>query len=155
MKTRLIIVCATFVAFEPFAQGITDKAYIDHCIYWDAKKPISELEARVERLEQLCSYTNQPIRGADKAVTNAVSELDNHKKKEIETARKGIIAFWVSIPSAIIILIFLTFLFWVPKSSGRPENIAKSDERKKCPRCGWEHDSNDTVCKNPNCKTQF
>lgn len=25
----------------------------------------------------------------------------------------------------------------------------------KCPRCGQEHDPTDTVCKNPNCKTQF
>ena len=25
----------------------------------------------------------------------------------------------------------------------------------KCPRCGLWHDPNDTVCKNPNCRTQF
>ena len=25
----------------------------------------------------------------------------------------------------------------------------------KCPRCGQEHDPGDTICKNPNCKTQF
>jgi hypothetical protein len=39
-------------------------------------------------------------------------------------------------------------------SSHRAQN-AFEDQRPKCPRCGQEHNPGDTICKNPNCRTQF
>ncbi len=45
------------------------------------------------------------------------------------------------------------------RQSQRPNNntvVPRLDNGlPKCPRCGMEHDPGDTVCKNPNCKTQF
>ena len=41
---------------------------------------------------------------------------------------------------------------YTPKS---PFASAGPGARPKCPRCGWEHDPGDTICKNPACKTQF
>lgn len=43
------------------------------------------------------------------------------------------------------------------QSLSSPATIADTSPvtRLKCPRCGMEHASDDTICKNPNCKTQF
>ena len=103
----------------------------------ELKASVKELQARVDSLWE-------------KGATN----LETIGRKGDKTDIKANVALWITIPIVMVICSILCFAFWPRKSKSVAISSVRSDQH-KCPRCGWEHDPSDTVCKNPNCKTQF
>jgi hypothetical protein len=86
---------------------------------------------------------------------NRLREEGTTNREQIEgTDRNANIALWISLSIVLSVLGVLCLVFWPRKSKVASPNPTLSD-RHKCPRCGWEHDPDDTVCRNPNCRTQF
>ena len=97
-------------------------------------------------IEQLEHLQNKLGENAEK-----INKLDTETEK---VGKRWVLALWVGIPVVVLLLLGLILLF-IPASSRSSNNRQGDNERLKCPRCGWEHDPGDTVCKNPACKTQF
>ncbi len=119
------------------------------------KKDSEEQNKRIAELEKKVDDLSKDLAALDKWAKEkwgiGVQELEKVKDQDPK------VPFWVKLllfSVAAIILAVLGFAFW-PRKTVSPPSSAESSDRPKCPRCGWEHDPKDTVCKNPNCKTQF
>ena len=121
-------------------------------------KRIAQLEKKVDDLsKELTALDKWAHEKWDKGVEElekANEKAENASKEAKKGVRTSSYSLGLLLPVAAIILIILGFAFW-PRKTVSPSSSADSSDRPKCPRCGWEHDPKDTVCKNPNCKTQF
>ena len=99
------------------------------------------------RIDELQASVNELQERVDSLWEKGATNLD-------KTDIKANVALWITIPIVMVICGILCLAFWPRRSKAATTNSTRADQH-KCPRCGWEHDPGDTVCKNPNCKTQF
>lgn len=174
MSTRIHIIAlaiclfTTVCAYAKPDKG--DKAYVDQEVKILIER-FGKDEQRIRNLEKRESDNNtaqnERIIELEKKVDVLSKQLAALKKwaegkwetgvVELEKAKEPRVPLWVKIllfAVAAIILAVLGLAVWSSRAV-TPSNPAESSDRPKCPRCGWEHDPKDTVCKNPNCKTQF
>ena len=120
----------------------------------DQNKRLGNLERTVgnqtEAINKLIAQVKEVQEKLD-ITTKAIDEVGGTTE---ENQRWVKILLSILIPIIAITLAVLGFAFW-PRKVLSPSASTDSSARPKCPRCGWEHDPKDTVCKNPNCKTQF
>ena len=169
MKTRFFWTCFIALVLSPFAKAEWgDKAYSDRRISEEIRpikhnissltevissntKAIKALNERIQKLESDVSRLQKKVDSLwDKGAKN-LDALDNKVKG---TDRNANIALWISLSIVLSVCGILCLMFWPRKSRATSLSPTLSDKH-KCPRCGWEHDPDDTVCRNPNCRTQF
>ena len=167
MKTRYFRICVMVLVLSPFAKAESDKDYSDRRLSEEIgpiksnirrlidgigrhTEAINTLNERIQRLESDVSRLQGKVDSLEKGATN----LETIGRKGDKTDIKANVALWITIPIVMVICSILCFAFWPRKSKPVTISSARSDQN-KCPRCGWEHDPDDTVCRNPNCRTQF
>lgn len=168
MKTRFFCTCVMALVLSPFVKAEWgDKAYSDRRLSEEIRpikhdinsltegtssntKAIKTLNERIQKLESDVNRLQKRVDSLEKGATN----LESIGRKGDKTDIKANVALWITIPIVMVICCVLGLAFWPRKSKPVTISSARSDQH-KCPRCGWEHDPSDTVCKNPNCKTQF
>ena len=155
-----------------------DKEYTDKKVA-EIYKTVSGHETRIHALESSVKNDSEEqnkrlgdmertVGNQAEAINKLISQLKEVQEK-LDITTKAIdevggttegnqrwvkILLSILIPVVAIILAVLGFAFW-PRKVLSPSASTDSSTHPKCPRCGWEHDPKDTVCKNPNCKTQF
>lgn len=157
---------ATFVAIaitllvSPLSRAalFTDKAIDEYA----AKKlePIinkcDEHTKSIDELSETVRLHTETINKLIKQLEAVQKQLDINAEKIDSIPVASPTAFWIKVllwGIGVLIIAVMGFIFWPRK----PISSAYADpyKRPRCPRCGWEHDPTDTICKNPNCKTQF
>ena len=172
MKTKISIVAFVLFLLGAMAcRAESDKNYTN--------RRIEEVEARmtdvnswqnseIGKLQKHVATLENSIQSQANTINQLIEQLEHLQNKlgenaekinklDTETEKVGkrwVLALWVGIPVVVLLLLGLILLF-IPASSRSSNNRQGDNERLKCPRCGWEHDPGDTVCKNPACKTQF
>lgn len=184
MKTRVsTAVLLLFLLGSMACRAESDKDYADRRIRESEGRitkvtlqqntEIAKLQDRVDKLEkslQAQAETNKQLSAQLESLKKDLDEqmraqLENLKKdlgEQIQTTdtkaekvgKRWVIALWVGIPLLVLVSLGICFLF-VPSSTRSAIGVRDGGGRPKCPRCGWEHDPADTICKNPACKTQF
>ena len=177
MNMRFSFLLVAFLFLAPFAFALeSDKAYTDRRVKQVEDKvsnlktqdiqPLSEkvstLEAKVDQQEKALDEQSAKIKELIDSLNETRSLLDD-KLAAIEqlktdadgTQTKANLMFWILLPVASMVLLFLGFFLWPRKTQSAGSALVFDTGRPKCPRCGWEHDPGDTVCKNPACRTQF
>jgi hypothetical protein len=143
-----------FLVLSPFVKAESDKDYSDRRLseaISPIKQDIKALNERIQKLELDVSSLQKKVDSLwDKGSKN-INALDS---KVQGTGRNANIALWISLSIVLSICGTLCLVFWPRKSKTIAINPTLSDKH-KCPRCGWEHGPEDTVCRNPNCRTQF
>lgn len=167
MKTRYFWICVMVFVLSPFAKAESDRDYSDRRLSEEIRpiklnintltggttnntRAIKALTARIKKLESDVSRLQGKVDSLEKRATN----LETIGRKGDKTDIKANVALWITIPIVMVICGVLGLAFWPRKSKPVPISATRSDQH-KCPRCGWEHDPDDTVCRNPNCKVQF
>lgn len=168
MKTRYFWICVMVFVLSPFAKAESNKDYSDRRLSEEIepiKRIINSLnegtrsnteaiKALTERIQKLESDVSSLQKNVDSRWKKGVTNLETIGRKGDKTDIKANVALWITIPIVMVICGVLGLAFWPRKSKSVAISSVRSDQH-KCPRCGWEHDPSDTVCKNPNCKTQF
>ena len=141
-------------------------AAFDACAFTSDKKYADQIVAEVEnRIRRTDDAQNRRIGELERKVDELSKELfalqEWTKEKwgvsidEIKRVDgKSSVSIWLLLLIAFVIVAILAFAFW-PRKRLEPGLSSSSGLHPKCPRCGWEHDPSDTVCKNPACKTHF
>ena len=77
------------------------------------------------------------------------------KEKELINIKKDKDVFSYVVYSAFFIgiLLIICLIYWAVRTTKKNCNITVNNDALHCPRCGWEHQADETVCKN--CKTHF
>ena len=168
MKARFFLLFVTIFTVSQVAKAEWgDKAYSDRRLSEEIRpikhdinsltegtssntKAIKALNERIQKLESDVNRLQKRVDSLEKGATN----LESIGRKGDKTDIKANVALWITIPIVMVICSILCFAFWPRKSKSVAISSARSDQH-KCPRCGWEHDPDDTVCRNPNCRTQF
>ena len=167
MKARFFLLFVAIFTVSPFAKAERDKAYSDRRLSEEIRpikddinsltegtssntKAIKTLKERIQKLESDVNRLQNRVDSLEKGATN----LESISRKGDKTDIKANVALWITIPIVMVICGVLGLAFWPRKSKPVPISATRSDQH-KCPRCGWEHDPDDTVCRNPNCKVQF
>lgn len=168
MKTRFFWTCAMALVLSPFVKAEWgDKAYSDRRLSEEIRpikrdinsltegtssntKAIKALNERIQKLESDVSRLQGKVDSLEKGATN----LETIGRKGDKTDIKANVALWITIPIVMVICGVLGLAFWPRRSKTGAKSVVPANQN-KCPRCGWEHDLGDTVCKNPACKTQF
>lgn len=164
MKTRHLLTCVMILACAPLANAYNDN---------DARKAvqptINTINERLNRLQSSTAKTDDDLSRQIKELRDSVSELQNKVdglwktgatnlenigRKGDKADIKANVALWISVPIVMVICGVVCLVFWPKKTRAVAINSASTDKN-KCPRCGWEHDPRDIICKNPECKTQF
>lgn len=178
MNTRTIILCSALLILTPLVQA-SEADRIDARIK-PVKAQVADHEKRTKALEKSVredsEKQNKKIAELESRLTaqrkkidelvqelNAVKSTLDASSKSIDTLastakgarRTGNLALWILLPVAALVLLFTGFFFWPRNRDGQSSTPLEPGLRPKCPRCGWEHDPDDTACKNPVCKTQF
>lgn len=169
MKARFFLLFVTIFTVSQFAKAEWgDKAYSDRRLSEEISpikcdinsltkdtssntKAIKVLNERIQKLESDVSSFQKKV---DSLWEKGATNLETIDRKGDKTDIKANVALWITIPIVMVICGVLGLAFWPRKSKPVPISATRSDQH-KCPRCGWEHDPDDTVCKNPACKTQF
>ena len=169
MKKKIIFSSIMFLVISAFAKvEWGDKAYTDRRLSEEIgpikddinslttntssnTKYIKELDKRIKELELKVSELQETV---DRRWNKGAKNLDDLGAKVKGTNRNANIALWISLSIVLSVSGVLILVFWPRKSRTASLSPTLSDKH-KCPRCGWEHDPGDTVCKNPNCRTQF
>lgn len=168
MKTRYFWICVMVLVLSPFAKAESDKVYSDRRLSEEIdpiKRGINSLTEAAssntaviiklnERIQKLESKVSELQETVDRRWNNGAKNLDDLGTKVKGTNRNANIALWISLSIVLSVSGVLILVVWPRKSRTASLSPTLSDKH-KCPRCGWEHDPGDTVCKNPNCKTQF
>lgn len=169
MKTRVsTAVLLLFLLGSMACRAESDKDYADRRIRESEGRitkvtlqqntEIAKLQDRVDKLEkslQAQAETNKQLSAQLENLKKDLGEqIQTTDTKADKVGKRWMIALWVGIPLLVLVLLGVGFLF-VPTSSRSGISSREGGGRPKCPRCGWEHDPGDTVCKNPACKTQF
>lgn len=130
-----------------------------------AEKQLGELQAKLGKERQENEVLQKEVAKQCQRADNAEMQLAkareevNEKQRENERLREKLKAAETGKQRYGLVLLFLGlsivgfggWLFFPRKASPPIAPVG----RPKCPRCGWEHDPGDTICKNPACKTQF
>ena len=120
-----------------------------------SEKRIADIEKKIQ---------SQRLAGRERADAKTSAEVKDEVPEdasEIEDRVKSVereIRTWKRLSFGLIAAVTVLFLSNVvrPRKAIVSSPIeSRASSRPKCPRCGQEYDSGDTVCKNPNCKTQF
>ena len=168
MKRKFFWAGVVVLVFSPFAKAESDKAYSDRRLSEEMRpikhdiksltegtssnsKAINALNERIQKLESDVSSLQEKV---DSLWDKGAKNLDDLDSKVQGTGRNANIALWISLSIVLSICCTLCLVFWPRKSKTIAINPTLSDKH-KCPRCGWEHGPEDTVCRNPNCRTQF
>ena len=168
MKARFFLLFVTIFTVSQFAKAESDKAYSDRRLSEEIEpikcgiyslteaassntKSINVLNERIQKLESDVSRLQKTV---DSRWDKGVKNLDALDSKVKGTVRNANIALWISLSIVLSVCGTLCLVFWPRKSKTIAINPTLSDKH-KCPRCGWEHGPEDTVCRNPNCRTQF
>ena len=168
MKIRFIFAFVTFLAFSLFCWGESDRSYTDRRLNERAapiESRMAELESRIDNLNmELCklhmAVSNYWATGAKNldALQTDVAEytksLERVRGRADVGSRNGTLALLISLSIGLVIIGIICLVFWPRKPVQAVSSRVSADEN-KCPRCGWEHDPGDAVCKNPKCRTQF
>ena len=167
MKAKFFWAYIIVLVFSPFVNASPDRddmKYTDKLVnevrnYLVEKhnKLVGAVDERTKQIEELEVSVNKLQERVDR-LEKDVKDLKNIGQniglKGDQTDIKANVALWITIPIVMVICGVLCLAFWPRRSKSATINSTRSDQH-KCPRCGWEHDPGDTVCKNPNCKTQF
>lgn len=154
---RIIVCLATFIsslaAFDACA-FTSDKEYTN--------KIVAEAENRIRRTDIAQNRRIEELEDKVKELSKELSALENWTKEKwgvsIDELKrvdgKSSVSIWLLLLIVFVIVAILAFAFW-PRRRFASDLPSGSGLQPKCPRCGWEHDPGDTVCKNPACKTHF
>ena len=164
MKAKFFWVYIIVLVFSPFVIASPDR---DDMKYTDGKvkkvrdewveshnKLVEVVDEKTVQIKELQASVNELQAKVDSLWEKGATNLETIGRKGDKTDIKANVALWITIPIVMVICGVLGLAFWPRKSKPVPISATRSDQH-KCPRCGWEHDPSDTVCKNPNCKTQF
>lgn len=164
MKAKFFWTYIIVLVFSPFVIASPDS---DDMKYTDGKvkkvrdewveshnKLVEVVDEKTVQIKELQASVNELQAKVDSLWKKGATNLETIGRKGDKTDIKANVALWITIPIVMVICSILCFAFWPRKSKSVAISSARSDQY-KCPRCGWEHDPSDTVCKNPNCKTQF
>lgn len=154
MKKKIIFSSIMFLVLSPFAKAESDKAYSDRRLSEEIRPIKHDVKALNERIQKLESDVSSLQKKVDSLWDKGSKNIDALDSKVQGTGRNANIALWISLSIVLSICGTLCLVFWPRKSKTIAINPTLSDKH-KCPRCGWEHGPDDTVCKNPNCRTQF
>ena len=164
MKTRHLLTCVMILACAPHAI-----AYNDNDARMAVQPTISTINERLNKLQESTAKSDDDLDRQIKELRASVSELqskvdglwkkgatnlENIGRKGDKADIKANVALWISVPIVMVICSVVCLVFWPKKTRAVTINSGRTDNN-ICPRCGWEHDPGDTVCKNPNCRTQF
>lgn len=120
----------------------------------DNSTTFKSLKSQIDEIRSSVRKLQESVDGLEKDVANLKNTVRKGDQKGDQTDIKANVALWITIPIVMVICSILCLTFWPRKSRVASLSLTLSDKH-KCPRCGWKHDPGDTVCKNPNCKTQF
>ena len=164
MKAKFFWVYIIVLVFSPFVIASPDR---DDIKYTDGKvkkvrdewveshnKLVEVVDEKTVQIKELQASVKELQAMVDSLKEGSTIKLEDIGREGDKTAIKANIALWISIPIVIVVCGILCLVFWPRKSKSVSINPALSDKH-KCPRCGWEHSPEDTVCRNPNCRTQF
>lgn len=156
MKRKIVclaIFICSWTAFDASA-FTSDKKYTDQIV--------AEVENRIRRTDDAQSRRIGELENKVEELSRELSALENWTKEKwgvsIDELKrvdgKSSVSIWLLLLIVFVIVAILAFAFWPRR---RLESVLTSDSglQPKCPRCGWEHDPGDTVCKNPACKMHF
>ena len=120
----------------------------------NAEQQVKELRQELENAKKMVNDGAKEVEKARMDVVTARAHMENVQKQVGRTEGEN---WWLKVALSTIgafVVVFFVWMFWPRKvtSSTASERLVA---RPRCPRCGWEHDPADTICKNPNCKTQF
>ena len=163
MKAKFFWAYIIVLVFSPFVNASPDRddmKYTDKKVqevrdylveaHNDLVRVVDKHSAQIEKLQASVNKLQERVDSLEKSATN----LETIGRKGDKTDIKANVALWITIPIVMVICSILCLTFWPRKSRVASLSLTLSDKH-KCPRCGWKHDPGDTVCKNPNCKTQF
>ena len=166
MKRKFLLICVVAIATSSYAAD--EKSLIDahnevrHMVVMKHDPAIKKLQEQIENHEHAINNLNKQVDRLGKKVNELVESVSKISGRSIEPVpapeprRYGIAIYLVLIAIAGILFFFIRKIL-----RRTPQVICSTDESKcsndasKCPRCGWERDPTDTVCKNPKCKLQF
>jgi len=179
MKTRFLWACIIALVYAPLVNAYNhdDARYALQSTIDDINSRISGIQGEIvsvresvasgdatlndqikKRLDELRDSTTKRIDELQASVSNLQAKVDslweNGATSLDKTNVKANVALWITIPVVLVVCGILCLVFWPRKPMQTAQNPV-SPVNNKCPRCGWEHDPDDTVCKNPKCKTQF
>lgn len=151
--TFIALFVCSLAAFDACA-FTSDKKYTDQIV--------AEVENRIRRTDDAQSRRIGELENKVEELSKELSALENWTKEKwgvsIDELKrvdgKSSVSIWLLLLIVVVIVAILAFAFWPRR---RLESVLTSDSglRPKCPRCGWEHDPGDAVCKNPACKMHF
>ena len=136
MKTKFFLVCVVILVSSSLVWAENDKSYSDRRL----NDRVAPLEGQLTKLERQIGELRASVRDLQSKVEGGEGKAN--------------VALWISVPIVMVIFGVICLVFWPKKAVAVAINSDRADKN-KCPRCGWEHGPGDTVCKNPNCKTQF
>lgn len=154
MKRKFFWACVLVLVLSPFAKAESDKAYSDRRLSEEIRPIKHDIKALNERIQKLESDVSSLQKKVDSLWDKGSKNIDALDSKVNVTDRNANIALWISLSIVLSVCGTLCLVFWPRKSKTIAINPTLSDKH-KCPRCGWEHGPEDTVCRNPNCRTQF
>ena len=128
--------------FEPFQNTMNRNVEIYNQRLRDIDDSIAKLETTVKELQ-----------AANKDLAKRVSDIDGKPLPDPGPLLPSW-ALYIIMTVCAIVIAFVILVFWPQRKSNSSTSVGPTS-RPKCPYCGWEHDPGDTICKNPNCKTQF
>ena len=164
VKKRLLLACVMIFACATHAI-----AYNDNDAREAVQPAINTINERLDKLESSTTQADDDLNMQVKELRASVRELQSKVDSlwktgatNLETiGRKGDkadikanVALWISVPIVMLVCGVICLVLWPKKTSAVAIKSARTDKN-KCPRCGWEHDPRDIICKNPECKTQF
>lgn len=163
---KIFLILASVIVYSQFVYAEWgDKAYADRRLR-EEMSPIrrqladlsSDFGKKSESNDESISALNKRIEELQKSINDLQEKVDDYWSKGAtnltRTDTKANVALWIISLTALSLCAVLCLIFWPRKSVANTVSTTLSTKR-KCPRCGWEHDPGDTICKNPNCKTQF
>lgn len=118
------------------------------------KEQLAQAKEELRDVQKQLAGTQKELEKRQREIGTLQKEVENQRQRadtaEAGKQRYGLVLLFV----ALSIVGFGGWLFFPRKVDCSPSDLSASG-RPKCPRCGWEHDPSDTICKNPDCKTQF
>lgn len=156
MKTMLVSLTLPICLVAAFnaCAFTSDKKYTDQIV--------AEAEYRIRQTDDAQSRRIVELENRVNELSRELAALENWTKEKWgvsvdELKRvdgKSSVSIWLLLLIVFVIVAILAFAFW-PRGRYKPGLSSDSNLRPKCPRCGWEHELGDTICKNPACKTHF
>ena len=147
-RISILLIALVFVQTSLFADRPGNPAKVDK----DCKAYMDERFVKIRNdIEEL--------RTKQETLEKRIAKLENQVGDSVAGSKTSNGHYPWEIWLAIIVLGILPFFKLNWKTSDTPSVLpmqpATDSGRPKCPRCGQEHNPADTICKNPNCKTQF